>query len=302
MVLRLTVELVPATCWWSNLRSVLPERHWDILRRRVYRDAGHRCQVCEGRGPTHPVECHEVWSYNDNTHTQKLSSMIALCPRCHRVKHFGLTQMRGDAEDALAHLAAVNEWSVKKAIRYIEAEARVWEERSRHQWTLDLHVLRWTYGIDIPSLEGRQPTHGMEVRDEAPIDVGLLQPDPDPHRNIDVEDDYGYVDTGMGFSARLVDEGVTFFSSYNPRYEESDGYRDPGPSSIEMEMLLGVPEIRVLSSKDVKGRKDYQCDICGGAISKGMEHRSVKFVVDGEIMQQRLHIPCDEELAEEATR
>ena len=69
---RLSVELVPATCWLSNLRSELPRQAWDALRRRTYENAGYLCDVCSGRGPTHPVECHEQWSYDDAALVQRL--------------------------------------------------------------------------------------------------------------------------------------------------------------------------------------------------------------------------------------
>jgi hypothetical protein len=56
---------------------------------------GSRCEICGGRGPEHPVECHERWRYNDLIRTQTLVRMIALCPACHQVKHVGLANVRG---------------------------------------------------------------------------------------------------------------------------------------------------------------------------------------------------------------
>ncbi len=32
---RLTVELVPSTCWYTNVRSHVPKAVWDRLRRQV---------------------------------------------------------------------------------------------------------------------------------------------------------------------------------------------------------------------------------------------------------------------------
>jgi hypothetical protein len=69
---KLTVELVPETSWYSNLRSELTEEQWDTVRRRCYVAADYRCEVCGGRGPKWPVECHEVWSYDDLEHVQTL--------------------------------------------------------------------------------------------------------------------------------------------------------------------------------------------------------------------------------------
>ncbi len=79
---RLTVELVPKTSWYNNIRALVDELDWDRIRRQVYRQADYRCEICGGRGPEHPVECHEVWRYDDRTHVQMLVRMIALCPAC----------------------------------------------------------------------------------------------------------------------------------------------------------------------------------------------------------------------------
>jgi hypothetical protein len=104
---RLSVELVPATCWLSNLRSELPRQAWDALRRRTYENAGYLCDVCSGRGPTHPVECHEQWSYDDAALVQRLVCMVALCPACHQVKHLGRAHAIGRGDQARAHLARI---------------------------------------------------------------------------------------------------------------------------------------------------------------------------------------------------
>lgn len=63
---RLTVELVPRTSWYSNVRSNVLPGVWDRLRRPVFGRARSRCEICGGRGPAHPVECHEVWEYDDD--------------------------------------------------------------------------------------------------------------------------------------------------------------------------------------------------------------------------------------------
>src|SRR5437868_2741641 len=54
---RLTVELVPKSCWYSNVRSNVTEAQWDYLRRVVYKRAGWICEICGGHGDTYPVAC-----------------------------------------------------------------------------------------------------------------------------------------------------------------------------------------------------------------------------------------------------
>ena len=41
-VTRLTVELVPSTCWWSNVRSHVAPAVWERLRRATATAAGNR--------------------------------------------------------------------------------------------------------------------------------------------------------------------------------------------------------------------------------------------------------------------
>ena len=54
---RLTIELVPSTCWFSNVRSNISKQDWDRLRKETYKKANYRCEICGGVGRNHPVEC-----------------------------------------------------------------------------------------------------------------------------------------------------------------------------------------------------------------------------------------------------
>jgi hypothetical protein len=144
----LTVELVPSTCWYTNVRSNVPKAVWDRLRRRVAAEAGRRCEICGGRGRRWPVECHEVWHYDDATRVQRLERLVVLCPACHEVKHAGLASKRGRLDSVVRHLAAVNGWSAEDAELYLESAFETWATRSRHEWTLDISVLRTRYGLD----------------------------------------------------------------------------------------------------------------------------------------------------------
>ena len=138
---RLTIELVPSTCFCKNVRSQVDPARWDRIRMAVYAAAGSKCEICGGRGTAHPVECHEVWEYDEVNYIQKLVRLIALCPACHEVKHFGLAQINGRATEALTHLCQVNGWSRDKARQHAIDAFKEWEDRSRHKWALDLSYL-----------------------------------------------------------------------------------------------------------------------------------------------------------------
>lgn len=138
---RLTIELVPETCWVSNVRSNISEAEWDRIRKLVAKEAQHRCEICGGVGPRHPVECHEIWHYDDEKRIQTLKGLIALCPPCHEVKHIGLATLNQRGNLAEEHLARVNGWTAAQAKAYVKMQFQIWEERSRHPWQLDMEWL-----------------------------------------------------------------------------------------------------------------------------------------------------------------
>ena len=151
----LSVELVPAQQWGSNLRSALRPCKWDILRRAAYAKAGGKCEVCGGsglnQGRRHALEAHEIWDYDAETFTQKLTGIIALCPRCHEVKHIGRAFMVGNGERALKHLARVNGWRYVEARQHIGEAFDIHAERSAYAWTLDL---TWLFCDESPFNHG----------------------------------------------------------------------------------------------------------------------------------------------------
>jgi hypothetical protein len=135
---QLTIELVPKTAWFSNVRSMVSKKDWDTIRKKIYEQANNKCQICGCMGTRHPVECHEIWEYDDKEHIQKLKGMIALCPACHEVKHIGLANVRGRGEIAQAHLAKINKWKSKQTSDYIDEQFSKWKERSTFKWKIDL--------------------------------------------------------------------------------------------------------------------------------------------------------------------
>ena len=156
---RLTIELVPFTCWFSNVRDHVDRDTWDRIRRRIYADVNRMCAVCGGHGPKWPVECHELWEYDDDAHIQKLTGLTGLCPACHEVKHMGLANIRGRGAEAREHLAQVNGWTADEAGEYVTEAFRVWKERSEHEWTLDM---TWLERLGVRVESRRSPALPLE--------------------------------------------------------------------------------------------------------------------------------------------
>jgi 5-methylcytosine-specific restriction endonuclease McrA len=152
---RLTIELVPKTCWYSNVRSNITSDEWDQLRRPVLERAGRVCEVCGGRGQEHPVECHEIWRYDDASRVQKLIGLIALCPSCHRAKHYGLAKRNGHGPETDRHLATVNGWTPEQVKEYVRVVFAIWKLRSEVEWHLDLGWLS-AQGISVKACDAQR--------------------------------------------------------------------------------------------------------------------------------------------------
>jgi hypothetical protein len=124
------------SCLGSNVRSRVYRPVWDRLRRAAYAAAGNICELCGGVGRQHPVECHEVWEYDESRRVQRLVRLIALCPACHAVKHYGRMMSMGRAEEAAAHLMAVNGWDRETTRAHVQEAFETWRRRSqgRGRW------------------------------------------------------------------------------------------------------------------------------------------------------------------------
>lgn len=137
MEYKLNFELVPDGCWYSNLRSELPKKLWDVVRKDAYARANGKCMIC-GR-PAKRLEAHEKWSYDEKTATQKLEDVIAVCHTCHSVIHIGRTQLTGEEDKAIAQFIRVNKCSYadyRKALG--EANVRHRKLNEIPEWNLDI--------------------------------------------------------------------------------------------------------------------------------------------------------------------
>jgi len=140
----LFVDLVPTTCWFTNVRSCVSPQDWERLRRTVANRAGQVCEVCGAsadREERRWLEVHERWTFDERTRTQTLRRLICVCTPCHTVTHFGLAQVRGMADQAMSHLIAVTGASPAAARRHVSEAFALWERRSSVVWELDLRML-----------------------------------------------------------------------------------------------------------------------------------------------------------------
>ena len=144
-LMKLTIELVPKTSWYSNVRSNVTKDEWDVIRKKSYSIANNKCEICgdigKNQGVNHNVECHEIWEYNNEIKEQKLIGLISLCSYCHKTKHVGLARINGEEEIVINQLMKVNKMTKQQAIDYIKKSFDEWRERSKYKWKLDISVL-----------------------------------------------------------------------------------------------------------------------------------------------------------------
>lgn len=158
---KLTIELIPSTCHYSNVRTTVKPTEWDKIRFISYEAAGNVCELCgdtgKNQGYKHNVECHEIWEYDDVNHVQRLAGLISLCPTCHQVKHIGRAVAIGKEKQAHAQLRKVNAWSQEQVVEHVDASFVTYKERSKHEWTLDLTILTdEPYSLEIDSSKKRK--------------------------------------------------------------------------------------------------------------------------------------------------
>jgi len=46
MTEQITIELVPQTSWFVNVRSMVSTEDWDTLRKESYRNSNYKCKIC----------------------------------------------------------------------------------------------------------------------------------------------------------------------------------------------------------------------------------------------------------------
>jgi hypothetical protein len=144
--IKLTIELIPKTCHYSNVRSSLSKKEWDKIRFISYENANYVCEICSQtgleQGYRHKLECHEIWKYDDKKKIQKLVGLISLCPLCHQVKHIGRANAMGKQADVFKQLETINNWDHKQVVQHVAEAFEEYKERSNYEWKLDISLLK----------------------------------------------------------------------------------------------------------------------------------------------------------------
>ena len=80
----LFVELVPSSCWFTNVRSSVAACDWERLRRMIRRRADHCCEICragDDRETRRWLEAHErTWGMTSTTRPGATGATLATGP------------------------------------------------------------------------------------------------------------------------------------------------------------------------------------------------------------------------------
>ena len=139
--MKLTIDLIPKTTFYSNVRSILPKSTWNKIRQKTLTDANNVCEICGGITGFRGLDCHEIWEFDDINHIQKLIKFIALCNKCHEVKHIGKAQIDGNFNRARKWFKEINNLSELDVRNLIIEAFTTWGERSQYQWQIDISIL-----------------------------------------------------------------------------------------------------------------------------------------------------------------
>jgi len=166
---KLTIELVPATVWFSSLYQYYRKSgqldKWRKIKEELFKREGRKCWICGKEGVR--LEAHEFWEYDDVNHVQRLVAIHHLCSLCHKVKHIGfwcyteegrmlLAREGLTREDLIEHFCKVNNCTREEFEEHEREAFRIWRERSLHEWKQDFGE----YAVDMkPGVAGGHESH-----------------------------------------------------------------------------------------------------------------------------------------------
>lgn len=132
---KLTIDLLPKGAWNNDFSKTLSKKDWDTLRFACYKKANHRCQICGFQ--TDELDAHEVWEFDLQHKTQTLKNIIAICGKCHGVKHFKNSVRLGFGKQAKEHFIKTNKCSEIDFINHL-LEAKInYDERNKiYRWKI----------------------------------------------------------------------------------------------------------------------------------------------------------------------
>ena len=106
----------------------------------IYERVNNKCECC-GKKRMKYLDAHERWEFDEEKGTQKLVRIIALCRLCHSATHYGHSKRTKNMDKINSHIKKVNNYSDEELKEHIEDSYKIWKERNKTKWNLDLSLL-----------------------------------------------------------------------------------------------------------------------------------------------------------------
>jgi len=136
--LKLKIKMIPYNCQ-DNLRTILSQKKWDIIRKATYRRARGKCEIC---GTTKRIlHAHEDWKWDKSTGYQILKNVKCVCDLCHSVIHYKFTESSGKGKEARKHFMKINNCSAEVFKEHLRKAEYKCELRGNRNWGLDVSLV-----------------------------------------------------------------------------------------------------------------------------------------------------------------
>ena len=162
---KLTINMLPKGAWNNDFSKTLSKNDWDKLRQNALKRANGKCEICGYE--TNDLDVHEEWEFDTKNKTQTLKQIIAICSKCHGVKHFKNSVRLGFGEQAEEHFMKVNNASEMQFAGHLNKSLLEYNERNK--------VLRWKIIADLEKFGGK----GIEVNQS---NIPLIK---NPYENVE---------------------------------------------------------------------------------------------------------------------
>lgn len=147
---KLTINMLPKGAWNNDFSKTLPKKDWDKLRAYAIKRANGKCEICGLK--TNDLDVHEEWEFDIKKKTQTLKQILAICTRCHGVKHFKNSVRLGYGEEAQKHFMKINNCSEMDFARHLNKSLLEYNERN--------NVYRWKIIANLDKFGGS----GIEIK------------------------------------------------------------------------------------------------------------------------------------------
>ncbi len=204
--LKLTIDLLPKGAWKNDFSRTLSKKDWDTLRHKCYIRANNTCAICGFK--TNELDAHEVWDFDVKAKTQTLKDIIALCSKCHGVKHFRNSERLGFGENAKRHFLKVNSCSEFDFAAHVMNAQERFDELNK--------VYRWKMKADLDKFGGED----IEIKEQ------YIPKIINPYENVDLEQyqgNYNLLPNVISIDANNYEGVITIVCNHTNRIEWISG-------------------------------------------------------------------------------